>query len=121
MVADHKSKTFARRTPRVRCIILPLMTALFGQESHQDATHPQCGRTCQETVDGLWPMEGGTRRVRIMAHDWSLSLALHQLQACSAFHNLLLAISRIMAHVTLSARCSSNPIYPAQCAGVLWC
>src|ERR1043166_8111527 len=77
--------------------------------------------TCQETVDGLWPMEGGTRRVRIMAHDWSLSLALHQLQACSAFHNLLLAISRIMAHVTLSARCSSNPIYPAQCAGVLWC
>jgi hypothetical protein len=53
-------------------------------------------------VDGLWPMEGGARRVRIMAHDLSLSLALHQLQACSVFHNRLLAIRLLMAHVTFN-------------------
>jgi hypothetical protein len=45
-----------------------------------------------------------------MAHALSLSLALHQLQACSVFHNLLLAIKRIMQHVPLSAVCSWNPM-----------
>ena len=29
-----------------------------------------------------------------MAHDWSLSLAFHQPQTCSAFHNFLLAIKQ---------------------------
>jgi hypothetical protein len=53
-----------------------------------------------------------------MARDWSLSGACHGLQSRAAFHNSGCAISQIMAHVTLSVRCSWNPKEVAQQLGI---